>query len=52
MEPLNGKRLSEARECFPGTERSEGASPQRLSKAKERHMHWNLIDGTTSGCTR
>ena len=22
------------------------------SKAKERHMHWNLIDGTTSGCTR
>ena len=22
------------------------------SKAKERHMHWNLIDGTTSGYTR
>ena len=22
------------------------------SKAKERHMHWNLIDGTTSRCMR
>ena len=22
------------------------------SKVKERHMDWNLIDGTTSGCTR
>ena len=22
------------------------------SKAKERHMHWNRIDGTTSGCAR
>ena len=22
------------------------------SKAKESHMHWNLIDGTISGCTR
>ena len=22
------------------------------SKAREHHMHWNLIDGTTSGCTR
>ena len=22
------------------------------SKVKEPRMHWNLIDGTTSGCTR
>ena len=22
------------------------------SKVKEHHMHWNLIDGATSGCTR
>ena len=36
----------------PATERSEGESPKRLSEAKERHMHWNLIDGTTSGCMR
>ena len=39
MEPLNGKRLSEVREH----------PPQRLSKAKERHMHWNLIDSTLQG---
>ena len=45
MEPLNGKRLSEAREHILATERSEGA-PKRQSKAKERHMHCTLRYGT------
>ena len=43
------------------TEQSEGVSKateqseerqKRLSKAREHHMHWNLIVSTTSGCTR
>ena len=51
-EGASPQRLSKARERLPATEWSEGASPQRLSEERERHMHWNLIDGTTSGYTR
>ena len=51
-EGASPQQLSEEREHSPVTEQSEGASPQQLNKVKERHMHWNLIDGTTSGCTR
>ena len=40
------QRLSEAREHPPATEQSEGASYALETKVR------NLIDGTTSGCTR
>ena len=42
MEPLNGKRLSEAREHVLTDEQSEEASYALETKV------WNLIDGTTS----